>query len=99
MHTTLPDRGSSVPVVFNQQYFFKWLLFQQNRTSLKLLLFMLILINFQSFAQQKTINQTKARERININRGWLFMRYTGKADELIYDERPSVFNRKDDIIA
>lgn len=27
------------------------------------------------------------------------MRYNGKADDLIYDERPAVFNRKDDIIA
>ncbi|WP_370994084.1 beta-galactosidase GalB [Mucilaginibacter sp. RCC_168] len=59
----------------------------------------MILIHFQSIAQQKVINRAKARERININKGWMFMRYNGKADDLIYDERPAVFNHKDDVIA
>lgn len=29
----------------------------------------------------------------------MFMRYDGKGDSLIYDERPAAYNRKDDIIA
>ncbi|RYE27361.1 MAG: beta-galactosidase, partial [Sphingobacteriaceae bacterium] len=39
------------------------------------------------------------RVRININHGWKFMRYTGAADRLVYDERPKTFNRNDDIVA
>jgi beta-galactosidase len=39
------------------------------------------------------------RERISINDGWRFMRYAGEADKLIYDERPSVTNRNDNIVA
>jgi beta-galactosidase len=39
------------------------------------------------------------RERININDGWKFMRYAGEPDKLIYDERPAVGNRNDNIVA
>lgn len=39
------------------------------------------------------------RERININEGWRFMRYDAEPDQLMYDERPAVTNRADNIIA
>lgn len=40
-----------------------------------------------------------SRQRISINEGWKFMRYTGEPDKLIYDERPAVTNRNDNIVA
>lgn len=39
------------------------------------------------------------RERININEGWKFMRYTGAPDSLQYDVRPGVTDRNDNIVA
>jgi len=65
---------------------------------LKFLPWVLILIQAPSIAQQKT-TPAHVRKRININKGWMFMRYDGKADSLIYDERPAAYNRKDDVIA
>src|SRR5215467_4835926 len=40
-----------------------------------------------------------ARERISIDDGWQFMHYTGEPDKLIYDERPLVTNRNDNVVA
>src|SRR5829696_9182955 len=39
------------------------------------------------------------RERISINDGWRFMRYTKEPDKLIYVERPQVNNRNDNVVA
>src|SRR6185436_5135447 len=39
------------------------------------------------------------RERISINQGWKFMRYTGEPDKLIYDERPKHVDRNDNKVA
>jgi len=39
------------------------------------------------------------RERISINDGWRFMRYTGEPDKLMYDERPAVTNSNDNMVA
>ncbi|MEI9944978.1 MAG: beta-galactosidase GalB [Chitinophagaceae bacterium] len=39
------------------------------------------------------------RERISINEGWKFMRYKTDPDKLIYDERPKVTNRNDNVVA
>jgi beta-galactosidase len=39
------------------------------------------------------------REKISINEGWRFMRYTGEPDKLIYDERPTVSDRNDNKVA
>ncbi|MFT3827927.1 MAG: beta-galactosidase GalB [Chitinophagaceae bacterium] len=39
------------------------------------------------------------RERICINNGWKFMRYAGEPDLLVYDKRPVVGKRNDDIVA
>ena len=39
------------------------------------------------------------RQRISINDGWKFMRYASGADKLIYDVRPEVTDRNDNIVA
>jgi beta-galactosidase len=39
------------------------------------------------------------RERISINDGWRFMRYTSEPDSLIYDARPKAFDRNDNKVA
>jgi beta-galactosidase len=71
------------------------LLHQPKRTCLSILL--VIVGCIPSLAQQKLTD--KGRERINFNAGWLFMRYEGETDSLIYDERPVDYNRKDDMVA
>ncbi|MCB0776921.1 MAG: DUF4982 domain-containing protein [Chitinophagaceae bacterium] len=49
---------------------------------------------------KKQVNGKNAvRERISINEGWKFMRYTGEPDKLIYEERPAVLNRNDNVVA
>ncbi|WP_248282117.1 beta-galactosidase GalB [Mucilaginibacter robiniae] len=50
------------------------------------------------FAETASIKPSP-RERININKGWRFMRYSGEPDHLIYDERPKTYNHNDDIVA
>ncbi|OQP44519.1 beta-galactosidase [Niastella yeongjuensis] len=40
-----------------------------------------------------------ARERISINEGWRFMKYTSTPDKLIYDIRPEVADRNDNVVA
>jgi beta-galactosidase len=55
-----------------------------------------LLITATSFSQQSKL---LGRERININDGWRFFRYTDKADSLIYDERPAVINPNDNKVA
>lgn len=39
------------------------------------------------------------RERISINEDWKFMRYTEAADNLVYDVRPEVTDRNDNVVA
>ncbi|HXO77855.1 MAG TPA: hypothetical protein VN824_21520, partial [Puia sp.] len=45
------------------------------------------------------VRQVPVRERICINEGWRFMRYTGEPDSLVYDVRPTVDNRNDSKVA
>ncbi|WP_091214811.1 beta-galactosidase GalB [Mucilaginibacter gossypiicola] len=66
---------------------------------LPLVSFLAILISIPAIAQQKKEKLTEGRERININKGWMFYRYDDKGDNLIYDERPAVYNKHDDIVA
>lgn len=44
-------------------------------------------------------NDTSPREKICINQGWKFMRYTGEPDKLYYDVWPVISNRNDDVVA
>lgn len=45
------------------------------------------------------LNAQPPRQRISINGGWRFMRYDGESDKLIYDVRPEISDRSDNIIA
>ncbi|HRG94113.1 MAG TPA: beta-galactosidase, partial [Chitinophagaceae bacterium] len=38
-------------------------------------------------------------QRISLNSGWKFMRYTGEADKLMYDIRPPITDRNDSVVA
>ncbi|WP_436489561.1 beta-galactosidase GalB [Chitinophaga sp. ARDCPP14] len=42
---------------------------------------------------------TSLREHISINNDWKFFRYTGEPDKLIYDVRPGVTDRNDNVVA
>lgn len=55
--------------------------------------FTLILLILSAFAS------AQKREMILINDGWHFMRYTSAPDKLIYDARPEVANRNDNVVA
>lgn len=46
---------------------------------------------------QSQVKQT--RERISINDGWKFMKYTSTPDKLIYDIRPEIADRNDNVVA
>jgi beta-galactosidase len=52
-----------------------------------------------SATAQSTSKNRQSRERINIDSGWKFMRYTSSPDKLMYDERPEVTDRNDSIAA
>lgn len=39
------------------------------------------------------------RERISLNQGWRFLRVTTNPDKLIYDVRPDVIDRNDNVVA
>lgn len=45
------------------------------------------------------ISSAQKRERILIDEGWKFMRYSGTPDNLVYDARPEVANKNDNIVA
>ncbi len=55
----------------------------------------------RSVANTKNNDQAvlQGRERILINDGWKFMRYTGTPDNLKYDVRPEVTDRNDNVVA
>ena len=59
-------------------------------------LLVILLIHGTSSAQKTTAGP---RQRININYGWKFMRYDSNPDNLIYDVRPFVNDRNDNIVA
>ncbi|NJO25585.1 MAG: hypothetical protein HC867_07220 [Bacteroidia bacterium] len=63
-----------------------------------------LLLNYQSFGQsaepqKKYQAEYPNRQRISINDGWRFMRYESEPDKLMYDERPVVTDRNDNIVA
>jgi beta-galactosidase len=43
--------------------------------------------------------KSQTREHISLNEGWKFMKYTSTPDKLIYDIRPEITDRKDDVVA
>jgi len=50
-------------------------------------------------SQQVKKTRAQYRDRISINEGWKFKRYTADPDKLIYDERPMVTDRNDNVVA
>ena len=65
------------------------------RFSLYILLGAPVFVNAQAIKKSgKTY-----RERISINSGWKFMRYTSEPDKFIYNERPEVSNHNDNTVA
>lgn len=71
-----------------------------SKIGLCILVIILMLFN-DSIAQsvKQPLKSTQARQRIKINDGWRFMRYTSQPDHLIYDERPQVTDRNDNVVA
>ncbi|RXK81941.1 beta-galactosidase GalB [Filimonas effusa] len=58
------------------------------------------LIHMIAYCQRNDADASNtSRQRININAGWKFMRYTGEPDSLFYDVRPVVGSRNDAIVA
>jgi beta-galactosidase len=63
-------------------------------------LFALMMLVRNTCAQKQVLNSNqKLRQRISINEDWRFMRYTSEPDKLIYDERPSITDRRENEIA
>ncbi len=50
-------------------------------------------------ADKITPGASTARERISINNGWKFFRYNSDPDHLVYDVRPEVTDRNDNVVA
>src|SRR6218665_255687 len=50
-------------------------------------------------ADKRRNNVSQVRQRISINEGWRFFRYAGEPDQLVYDTRPEVTDKNDNIVA
>ena len=62
--------------------------------------FLFLFCSFHTgYAQIKGTSAAVSRQRISLNEGWKFMRYTGEPDNLIYDERPNISSRNDNVVA
>jgi beta-galactosidase len=66
-----------------------------NKMYLGILLVAPLMVNAQLIKK----NVLPLRERLSINTGWKFIRYTEAADKLIYDIRPEVTDRNDNKVA
>ncbi|MEZ5106101.1 MAG: beta-galactosidase GalB [Draconibacterium sp.] len=75
------------------------------KTRLVLFVFNLVILTiciyFTSCTSASRTNTSELRERISINKDWKFFKYrtSEEADNLIYDIRPEVFDRRDDKVA
>ncbi|HKZ67840.1 MAG TPA: beta-galactosidase GalB [Chitinophagaceae bacterium] len=80
------------------------ILISQGKTWLILFVCSLMLLNCKSsksVANSGNVKDTGSpyRGRISINDGWKFMRYSSEPDKLIYDVRPEVTDRNDNVVA
>ncbi|ANH81488.1 beta-galactosidase [Niabella ginsenosidivorans] len=78
------------------------LLFKQSIYRQKIIFIITLLaVSLPAFrlCAQPPAAQPAARERICLNEGWRFMRYTKEPDTLIYDEWPQSFDRNDNKVA
>jgi beta-galactosidase len=64
-------------------------------------LFILVFFSVPSLVPSRAAAQSKnnGRQRILINEGWKFFRYIADPDKLIYDIRPEVTDRNDNVVA
>ena len=69
------------------------------RSAVSLCLIFLFCSHAMIQAQNISSSSKPTRERISINEGWKFMRYTTEPDKLIYDERPLITNRNENVVA
>lgn len=53
----------------------------------------------RSVVNSKSTTGTLTRERVSINEGWKFFRYDAEPDKLIYDVRPEITDRNDNVVA
>jgi beta-galactosidase len=68
--------------------------------SIRVISLLMMFCIVHSFANAQAVSKNeKLRERISINSGWKFMRYTSSPDKLMYDERPEVTDRNDSMAA
>jgi beta-galactosidase len=65
----------------------------------RLLLLIFIFTNCKTPRSAVKGNEPKWRERISLNAGWKFFRYTSEPDKLIYDIRPEITDRDDNVVA
>lgn len=82
-------RGYLFSISFCQLY--RWRL-------IAVLLFSIIGLNCSTSKNQSRTGN-KIREHININEGWQFFKYDSNPDTLVYDIRPDVTDRNDNVIA
>lgn len=69
-------------------------------SSIRNILFMTFLMFGLKVQSQVTSTQsTPGRERISMNSDWKFIRFENNADTLIYDVRPTAFDRNDNKVA
>ena len=66
---------------------------------IKMILVILLVVPLMVNAQVIKKNALPLRERLSINTGWKFMRYSEAADKLMYDIRPEVTDRNDNKVA
>lgn len=71
---------------------------KRNIVKLLALSILISFLNNKSFSQ-KTNSGNKGRERVRLQDGWKFMRYTAAPDNLMYDIRPEVQDANDSKVA
>lgn len=68
-----------------------------NKSSIPFLL--MLIVSLSSNGQKTIIKQPFKKERIKLNQGWRFMRYSTDPDKLIYDIRPEIKEVNDSKVA
>ena len=70
------------------------------RKVVSLIAFIILLVGVNTaYSQYREATPSSGRQRISLNSNWHFRRYTGEADTLIYDDRPKVGSRNDNVVA
>lgn len=75
------------------------LILNHSQMRLNVLPYVFLALFTQTVAFDTLSQVNSSRQRISINEGWKFYRYTDEPDKLIYDIRPEVTDRNDNIVA